>query len=81
MNHFKSFLFSFILLTLSVNLSALSVDEEELKSTGPEDKIVFQNYTGPHSKIDTLEQIKSLGSSLTSQIKEVILGYFTGQGA
>ena len=77
MNHFKSFLFSFILLTLSVNLSALSVDEEELKSTGPEDKIVFQNYTGPHSKIDTLEQIKSLGSSLTSQIKENKTSYAT----
>ena len=77
MNHFKSFLFSFILLTLSVNLSALSVDEEELKSTGPEDKIVFQNYTGPHSKIDTLEQIKSLGSSLTSQIRENKTSYVT----
>ena len=77
MNHFKSFLFSFILLTLSVNLSALSVDEEELKSTGPEDKIVFQNYTGPHSKIDTLEQIKSLGSSLAPQIKENKTSYTT----
>ena len=43
---------------------SLGVDEEELKSTGSNDSIVFVNYTGPHSKIDSLASIKKLGSDL-----------------
>lgn len=48
---------------IALPLSALEVDEEELKSTG-NDVIVFVNYTGPHSKIDSLASIKKLGSDL-----------------
>lgn len=53
----------FAALCISLPLSALEVDENELKSTG-NDTIVFVNYTGPHSKIDSLASIKKLGSDL-----------------
>ncbi len=47
----------------AIPLFAQKVDEEELKSTG-NDTIVFINYTGPHSKIDSLSSIKQLGTDL-----------------
>ena len=47
----------------AIPLYAQKVDEEELKSTG-NDTIVFINYTGPHSKIDSLSSIKQLGTEL-----------------
>lgn len=53
----------FAALAMTFSLNALEVDEEELKSTG-NDTIVFVNYTGPHSKIDSLASIKKLGSDL-----------------
>ncbi len=70
--------FLFCLLTIST-LSALEVDEKELQSAG-NDTIVFINYTGPHSKIDSLESIKKIGSDIgkvvaTSKDKEIRAGY------
>lgn len=59
------------------NIFALSVDENELKTTGDADKIVFQNYTGPHSKIDTIEQIKKIGSDLAQNISKDLNSYQT----
>ncbi len=47
----------------AIPLFAQKVDEEELKCTG-NDTIVFINYTGPHSKIDSLSSIKRLGTDL-----------------
>ena len=47
----------------AIPLFAQKVDEEELKSAG-NDTIVFINYTGPHSKIDSLASIKQLGTDL-----------------
>ena len=38
---------------------AVSVNEAELKSTG-NDTIVFENYTGPHAVIETVEAIKAI---------------------
>lgn len=68
---FKSFrkhiLFAALIATVS-SLGALEVDENELKSAGTPDVIVFQNYTGPHSKIDSLESIKKLGTDLGTVI-------------
>ncbi len=42
--------------------AAAEVDESELKSVNQ--TIEFENYTGPHSRIDTLEAIKKIGSDL-----------------
>jgi hypothetical protein len=56
-----------VLLSVSA-LSALEVDQKELQSTGGADTVVFINYTGPHSRIDSLASIKSIGSGLGSSI-------------
>ncbi|MCR5045536.1 MAG: hypothetical protein K6A42_03040, partial [Treponema sp.] len=45
---------------------AAQVDEEELKSVSQ--TIEFENYTGPHARIDTLEAIKGIGSDLGKEI-------------
>lgn len=52
----------------SLPVFSLEVDEDELKTTAQNDTIVFINYTGPHSKIDSLESIKKLGSDLGSAV-------------
>ena len=46
-------------------LSALDVDTEEL-SYGLKTKIEFLNYQGPHSKIETRQQIMGIGGELGS---------------
>lgn len=65
-SHFA--VFAGVLFLLALPLSALEVNETELKSTGTADTIVFINYTGPHAKIDSLESIKKLGSDLGAEI-------------
>lgn len=52
---------------LSLPLFALEIDEEEIKSVAP-DAVEFINYTGPHTVIDSLQQIKNIGSGLGSVI-------------
>lgn len=59
----KIYLSALISLIMALPVFALEVDENELKSN-QNDTIVFINYTGPHSKIDSLESIKKLGSDL-----------------
>ena len=56
-------LIAVITVLLASAVFALGVDEEEIKSTQIE-TIVFINYTGPHSKIDSLASIKQLGTNL-----------------
>ncbi len=56
-----------LMLASSLPLSAIEVAEEELKTTGA-DTIVFINYTGPHSRIDSLANIKKIGSDMGSRI-------------
>lgn len=63
MKEHKISLLFLIALFSAIPLCAQKVDEEELKSAG-NDTIVFINYTGPHSKIDSLASIKQLGSNL-----------------
>ncbi|MDE5898120.1 MAG: hypothetical protein K2H09_02485, partial [Treponemataceae bacterium] len=53
---------------LALPLSALEVDEAELKNTGGNDSIVFVNYTGPHARIDSLASIKRLGADLGAPV-------------
>ena len=48
-------------------LTALEVDEPELRVTGNE-TIEFINYTGPHKVIDSLEAIKRIGSDMGKTI-------------
>lgn len=57
-----------LLFSLSTTAFALEVDENELKSTGTIDTVVFVNYTGPHAKIDSLNSIKKIGSDLGTVI-------------
>ncbi len=62
-----------IVLILSVilglsGLTALEVNRGELESAGNTDSIVFINYTGPHAVINTIEQIKNIGSSLSPAV-------------
>lgn len=57
-----------LLISLSTTAFALEVDENELKSTGTIDTVVFVNYTGPHAKIDSLNSIKKIGSDLGTVI-------------
>ena len=63
-------------ISLSTLVFAVEVDENELKSTGSIDTVVFVNYTGPHAKIDSLKSIKEIGSSLgikvSSSLEETI---------
>lgn len=47
---------------------ALSVDKSEIESAGGANTVVFQNYTGPHSVINTVAQIKAIGSTLGREI-------------
>lgn len=67
-SHFIILIGCLFLLTLPA--FSLEVNENELKSTGNMDTIVFVNYTGPHAKIDSLESIKKLGSDLGTVVAE-----------
>lgn len=48
---------------------AVEVDENEIKSISDQ-TIVFENYTGPHKKVDTLAQIKEIGSGLAKDFNK-----------
>ena len=64
----KNSLILVLLAFSALPLCAQKVDENELKTTGS-DNIVFINYTGPHSKIDSLSSIKKIGSDMGDVIK------------
>ncbi|MBQ7619059.1 MAG: hypothetical protein IJS51_02885 [Treponema sp.] len=55
-----------VLLFAAASFFAAQVDEDELKSVGQ--TIEFENYTGPHARVDTLEAIKGIGSGLGKEI-------------
>lgn len=50
----------------AASIFAAQVNEAELKSVGQ--TIEFENYTGPHARVDTLEAIKGIGSSLGKEV-------------
>ena len=62
----KAFVSLFALLAVSA-VSAIGVDKNEIESAGNTD-IVFRNYSGPHSVINTIEQIRAIGSGLGNQV-------------
>lgn len=47
---------------------AISVDQPEIESVGGANTVVFQNYTGPHSVINTAAEIRGIGSALGRNI-------------
>lgn len=63
----KSFLAFSLLVFTAESLFAFSVDETELKTVSDK-TIVFENYAGPHDKIDTLDEIKGIGTVIASEI-------------
>ncbi len=66
----KKFLTFFIFLTGTVFFSfAQNVNENELKSADGT-TIVFENYEGPHSVIDTISAIDAIGSSLGKRVTD-----------
>lgn len=50
----------------AASIFAIGVDEDEIRSVNQ--TIVFENYTGPHATVDTLDQIKQIGRGLGSSI-------------
>ena len=66
----KTGILAFItLIAIPFTLNALEVDRSELQSVSDTD-IVFQNYTGPHSVINTAAQITAIGTGLAPQIRD-----------
>lgn len=58
-----------VLSLFTVSLFAVEVNKKELESVS-EDAVVFENYTGPHSVINTAAQISGIGSSLGKVISK-----------
>ena len=57
--------------TLSAVLFAVEVDEEEIKSISA-DEVVFENYMGPHAIINTIEEIRAIGSRIGAEVSKDI---------
>ena len=62
----KAFISIFALLAVSA-ASAIGVDRNEIQSANGSE-IVFRNYSGPHSVINTIQQIRAIGSALGKQV-------------
>jgi len=52
-----------VLLLIAVQVSTLEVDRNEIR-TDSTIRIEFQNYEGPPAKVETLDQIRGIGSAL-----------------
>ncbi len=53
----------------AANLAALEVNRNELENAPNGDEVVFRNYSGPHTVINTIEQIRGIGSALGNQVR------------
>ena len=51
---------------------AIGVNKPEVQSVGGDDVIQFQNYNGPHSKIDSMASIRAIGSGLGNTVAKNI---------
>ena len=51
-----------------VSAAALGVDEEEIRVTGNVGTIQFENYSGPHTVIETADAITEIGRGLGRQV-------------
>lgn len=59
---------AFIVLFICQKAFAVDVNRNELESTQGS-VIVFENYSGPHSKIETVDSIKKIGKNLGEKTK------------
>ena len=74
----KRFVLFFMLFLAFFGLNALEVNQPELESVG-KDTIEFINYTGPHTVINTKDEISGIGSSLGEKVApNVATNYATG---
>lgn len=48
---------------------AVEVDEDEIRSISNSD-VVFENYVGPHSVINTIEEIRAIGSGIGNVVAQ-----------
>ena len=48
---------------------AVEVDEDEIRSISSSD-VVFENYVGPHSVINTIEEIRAIGSGIGNVVAQ-----------
>lgn len=71
-------MFLLVFACLSLFTYGLDVDVEELSAT-KDTSVEFVNYEGPHSKIETIEQIKGIGRYLGRQVTDSF-GDFTYAG-
>lgn len=51
---------------------AISVDQPEIESAGGANTVVFRNYTGPQLVINTVAEIKAIGSSLGQTVSSSV---------
>ena len=56
------------------NSFAVEVDKTELQSVT--DTIVFENYTGPHKVVDSLDDIKGIGTSIGASFDKTASGTY-----
>ena len=63
----KSFCAAFALFA-ALSSFALEVNRSEIESAGNSDAVVFKNYAGPHTVINTVEQIRAIGSGVGTSI-------------
>ena len=55
--------------TAVFSLSAETVYVDELQKTADSSSIEFQNYSGPHNRIDTIEEIRGIGRYLGRSVE------------
>lgn len=75
MNKIAKLCLATVILFAASNIFAAEVDENEIKSIDGQ-TIVFENYTGPHTKVDTLAEIKAIGTSLADKFDRNISGTY-----
>lgn len=63
----KIFCATIALITAASSFS-IEVNRSELETTAGRSGIVFQNYSGPHTIINSVEQIRGIGSALGSEV-------------
>lgn len=74
MNRKSFFCAAFFSCGMVLGAFAQSVNEAELRSAGGEGAVVFENYEGPHSVVESAASISAIGSSLGERLKNAGTG-------
>lgn len=67
----KAILLPLVALSTIFALTALEVNQSEIQSVSSE-SIQFENYTGPHKTVDTLEAIRAIGTGLGKPVSRSV---------